>query len=34
MLSADYIPYLGEYQYLEYMRANYGELFPSLTDQS
>lgn len=34
MLSADYIPYPGEYQYLEYIRANYGDLFPMLPDQS
>jgi hypothetical protein len=34
MLSADYIPYAGEYQYLEYIRANYGELFPALPGQS
>lgn len=34
MLSADYIPYPGEYQYLEYIRANHGELFPALPEQS
>ena len=34
MLSADYIPYPGEYQYVEFIRANHGELFPNLPDQS
>ncbi|MGJ3237738.1 MAG: IS982 family transposase [Anaerolineae bacterium] len=34
MLSADYIPYPGEYQFLEYIRANHGELFPCLPEQS
>lgn len=34
MLSADYIPYPGEYQYLEFIRANYGEMFPKLPEQS
>lgn len=34
MLSADYIPYPGEYQYLEFIRANYGDMFPKLPEQS
>ena len=34
MLSADYIPYAGEYQFLEFIRANYGDMFPKLPDQS
>ncbi len=34
MLCADYIPYPGEQQFLAYIRANYGVLFPKLPDQS
>lgn len=34
MLSADYIPYPGEYQFLEFIRANYGDMFPRLPEQS
>ena len=34
MIAQDYIPYPGELQYVEYMRANYLELFPKLLDQS
>lgn len=34
MIAEDYIPYPGETQYLGYIRANHGELFPDLLDQS
>lgn len=34
MIAEDYIPYPGETQYLGYIRANHGELFPNLLDQS
>src|SRR5215207_8630519 len=34
MLCADYMPYPGEQQFLGYIRANYGALFPKLPDQS
>lgn len=34
MLCTDYIPYPGEQQFLEFIRANYGALFPCLPDQS
>jgi hypothetical protein len=34
MVAEDYIPYPGETQYLGYMRANHGDLFPKLVDQS
>jgi hypothetical protein len=34
MLCADYIPYPGEQQFLEFIRANYGAVFPQLPDQS
>jgi len=34
MLSADYIPYPGEHQFLEFIRANHGDLFPKLPEQS
>lgn len=34
VLSADCIPYLGDYQYVEFLRANHGELFPCSPDQS
>ena len=34
MLSADYIPYPGEYQYLEFIRANHVDMFPKLPEQS
>jgi hypothetical protein len=34
MLAGEYIPYPAEAQYVGYMRANYGYLFPKLVDQS
>ena len=34
MIAEDFIPYPGEWQYLNYIRANYGALFPNLVDQS
>lgn len=34
MLAEEYIPYPAETQYLGYMCANYGPLFPKLLDQS
>jgi len=34
MIAEDYIPYPGETQYLGYIRANHGDLFPELLDQS
>lgn len=34
MLCADYIPYPAEQQFLEFIRANHGSLFPRLPDQS
>ena len=34
MLAHDYIPYPSETQYIEFMRANYLDLFPKLVDQS
>lgn len=34
MIAEDYIPYPGETQYLGYIRANHGALFPKLLDQS
>lgn len=34
MLAQDLIPYPGETQFLAFMRANYGFLFPRLIDQS
>lgn len=34
MIAEDYIPYPGETQYLGYIRANHGGLFPQLLDQS
>jgi len=34
MIAEDFIPYPGELQYLNYIRANYGALFPELVDQS
>ena len=34
LVAEDYIPYPGETPYLVYIRANYGELFPKLVDQS
>jgi len=34
MIAEDYIPYPAEAQYLEYIRANHGKLFPKLLDQS
>ena len=34
MIVQDYIPYPSETQYIEFVRANYLELFPKLLDQS
>lgn len=34
MIAEDYIPYPGERQYLGYIRANHGAMFPKLLDQS
>ena len=34
MLAHDFIPYPGETQYIEFIRANYLTLFPKLVDQS
>jgi hypothetical protein len=34
MLAQDYIPYQSETQYVEFIRANYLDLFPKLVDQS
>jgi hypothetical protein len=34
MLAQDYIPYPSETQYLEFIRANFLDLFPKLVDQS
>jgi len=34
MIAEDYIPYPGETQYLGYIRANHGDMFPDLLDQS
>jgi hypothetical protein len=34
MLAQDFIPYPSETQYVEYIRANYYDLFPRLVDQS
>jgi len=34
MIAEDFIPYPGELQYLSYIRANHGALFPQLVDQS
>ncbi len=34
MIAQEYIPYPAETQYLGYMRANHGDLFPQLVDQS
>lgn len=34
MIAQDFIPYPGETQYLEFIRANYLDLFPKLLDQS
>ena len=34
MIAEDYVPYPGETQYLGYIRANHGDLFPQLVDQS
>lgn len=34
VVAEDYIPYPGETQYLAYICANHGELFPKLVDQS
>jgi hypothetical protein len=34
MLAQDYIPYPSETQYVEFIRANYLDMFPKLVDQS
>lgn len=34
MVAQDYIPYASETQYIEFIRANYLDLFPKLVDQS
>lgn len=34
MLSEDFIPYPGEQQFVGYIRANHGTMFPKLIDQS
>lgn len=34
MIAEDFIPYPAETQYVGYLRANYGALFPRLLDQS
>lgn len=34
MVAQDLIPYPGETQFVAFMRANYGALFPRLIDQS
>lgn len=34
MLAQDFIPYSSETQYVEFIRANYLDLFPKLVDQS
>ena len=34
MIAEDLMPYPGEAQYIGYIRANHGELFPHLLDQS
>jgi transposase len=34
MLAMDYIPFPSERQFVAYLRANYGDLFPDLLDQS
>lgn len=34
MLAHEWMPYGGETQYIGYIRANYGRLFPALVDQS
>jgi hypothetical protein len=34
MLAQDFIPYPSETQYVEFIRANYHDLFPRLVDQS
>ncbi len=34
MIAEDYIPYPAETQYIEYIRANHGDLFPNLLSQS
>ena len=34
MVAQDFIPYPGETQYVAFLRANLGELFPHLIDQS
>ena len=34
LVAMDFIPYPGETQFLAFVRANYGDLFPHLVDQS
>jgi len=34
MIAEDYIPYPAETQYIEFVRANHGDLFPDLLSQS
>lgn len=34
MVAHDFLPYAGERQYLAYLRANHGDLFPELLTQS
>jgi hypothetical protein len=34
MVAEDYMPYPAESQYLGYIRANYGDVFPKLLDQT
>lgn len=34
MLSAYNIPYPSEYQFLDFIRANHGDMFPKLPEQS
>ena len=32
-LIMDYLPFLGETQFIEFIRANYGSWFPNLLDR-
>ncbi len=34
LLAQEYLPYPGETQFLGHIRANYGDMFPHLPDQS
>jgi transposase len=34
ILARDYLPYPGETQYVGWLKANYGQMFPKLVDQS